>query len=101
VEDSGGRKIKTSDVQPLEGFRERAAISVTIRVNLAGMDQGGAAKLQSVLNEYPGETRVIFELEHPKAYLIILRPHQFVKVKCDPQFVHAVEGICGVGAVRF
>ena len=101
VEDSGARKIKTIEVQPLEGFRERAATSVTIRVNLAGMGQSGAAKIQSVLNGYPGETRVIFELEHPKAYLITLRPNQFVKVKLDPQFVQAVENICGAGAVRF
>ena len=101
VEDSGARKIKTSEVQPLEGFRERAATYVTIRVNLAGLDQSGATKLQSVLNGFPGETRVIFELEHPKAYLIILRPHQFVKVRLDPQFVQAVESICGPGAVRF
>ena len=101
MEDSGARKIKTIEVQPLEGFRERAATSVTIRVNLAGMGQSGAAKIQSVLNGYPGETRVIFELEHPKAYLITLRPNQFVKVKLDPQFVQAVENICGAGAVRF
>ncbi len=101
MEDSGARKIKTSEVQPLEGLRERAASSVTIRVKLAGMDQGGATKLQSVLSGYPGETRVIFELEHPKAYLITLLPHQFVKVKLDLKFVQAVENICGAGAVRF
>jgi DNA polymerase-3 subunit alpha len=101
VEDSGARKIRTSEVQSLEGFRERAATSVTIRVNLAGVGQNGASKLQSVLSIYPGETRVIFELEHPKAYLIVLRPNQFVKVKLDPQFVQAVESICGAGAVKF
>ncbi|MFN8008346.1 MAG: DNA polymerase III subunit alpha [Terriglobia bacterium] len=101
VEDSGSRKIRTTEIQPLEGLRERCATSVTIRVSLAGLAPNRVTELQSVLNGYPGETRVIFELEHPDAYLIIFRPHQFVKVKLDPLLIQAVESICGPGAVRF
>ena len=101
VEDSGARKIRATDMQPLDGLRERTATAVTIRVNLGRMIDGGAEKLQSILSGCPGETRVIFELEHPKAYLITFRPHQFTKVKLDSKLVQAVESICGTGTVRF
>jgi DNA polymerase-3 subunit alpha len=101
VEDSGARKIRISEIQALEGIRERLAKSVIIRVNVQRASQQIAEKLQRVLDGHPGESSVIFELEQPKAYLVTLRPNQFVKVKLSSQLVQQVESLCGTGAVRF
>ncbi len=79
VEDSGVRKIRVSEIQSIEGLRERMAKSVIVHVNLERVSQDTAEKLQRVLDGHPGEASVIFELEHPKAYLVTLRPNQFVK----------------------
>lgn len=101
VEDSGVRKIRISEVQKLEGIRERMAKSVTIHINIERASLETAERLQRVLDGHPGEASVIFELEQPKAYLVTLRPHQLVKVKISSQLVQQVEGLCGAGSVRF
>ena len=101
VEDSGNRKVLANEIQSLEGIRERLAKSVTIHVNLLGIDEGAATRLQSVMGGHPGDTSVIFQLESPKQYLVTLRPHQFVRVRADMRFIQEVESICGNGAVRF
>ena len=75
VEDSGNRKVLANEIQSLEGIRERLAKSVTIHVNLLGIDEGAATRLQSVMGGHPGDTSVIFQLESPKQYLVTLRPH--------------------------
>ena len=101
VEDSGARKIRVSEIQSLDGIRERMIRLVTIHVNLERVTHGTVERLQRVLVGHPGEADVIFELEHPKAYLVTLRPNQFVKVRLNPQLVREVEDLCGAGAVKF
>jgi len=101
VEDSGIRKIRVSEIQSIEGLRERMAKSVTVHVNLVTATLDTAERLQRVLDGHPGEASVIFELEHPKAYLVTLRPNQFVRVKPSAQLVQDVESLCGAGTVKF
>ena len=101
VEDSGVRKIRVSEIQSVEGLRERMAKSVIVHVNLEKFTKGMLERLQRVLDGHPGEASVIFELEHPKAYLVTLRPNQFVRVKPCAQLVQEVESLCGAGAVKF
>jgi DNA polymerase III alpha subunit len=101
VEDSGIRKIRVSEIQSIEGLRERMAKSVIVHVNLERVTQETPERLQRVLDGHPGEASVIFELEHPKAYLVTLRPNQFVRVKPCAQLVQEVESLCGPGAVKF
>ena len=90
-----------SEVQSIDGLRERMAKSVTVRVNLERVSQDTAENLQRVLEGHPGEASVIFELEQPRAYLVTLRPNQFVKVKPSAQLVQEVENLCGAGTVKF
>ena len=101
VEDSGIRKIRVSEVQSIDGLRERMAKSVTVHVNLETVARDTAERLQRVFEGHPGEASVIFELEQPRAYLVTLRPNQFVKVKPSAQLVQEVESLCGGGAVKF
>jgi len=101
VEDSGVRKIRISEIQSIEGLRERMSKSVIVHVNLERVSHDTAEKLQHVFDGHPGEASVIFELEHPKAYLVTLRPNQFVRVRPSAQLVQEVESLCGAGAVKF
>jgi DNA polymerase III subunit alpha len=101
VEDSGIRKIRVSEIQSIEGLRERMAKSVIVHINLERVTQDMAERLHRVLDGHPGEASVIFELEHPKAYLVTLRPNQFLRVKPSAQLVQELEGLCGAGAVKF
>jgi len=101
VEDSGVRKIRVSEIQSIEGLRERMAKSVIVHVNLERVTKDTPERLQRVLDGHPGEASVIFELEHPKAYLVTLRPNQFVRVKPCAQLVQEVESVCGAGTVKF
>ena len=90
MEDSGVRKIRISEIQSVEGLRERMAKSVIVHVNLEKVTKDLPERLQRVLDGHPGEASVIFELEHPKAYLVTLRPNQFVRVKPSAQLVQEV-----------
>ena len=101
VEDSGARKIRVSEIQSVDGLRERMAKSVTVHVNLERVTHDTVDKLQRILDGHPGEASVIFELEHPKAYLVTFRANQFVRVKPSAQLVQEVENLCGNGAVKF
>lgn len=101
VEDSGIRKIRVSDIQAIEGLRERMVKSVVVHVNLEQVASDTAERLLQIIDGHRGEATVIFELEHPKGYLVTLRPNQFVRVKPSAQLVQDIESLCGAGAVKF
>ncbi|MBM3803039.1 MAG: DNA polymerase III subunit alpha [Acidimicrobiia bacterium] len=101
VEDSGTRKIRVSDIQAIEGLRERMVKSVVVHVNLEQVASDTAERLLQIIDGHRGEATVIFELEHPKGYLVTLRPNQFVRVKPSAQLVQDIESLCGAGAVKF
>ena len=98
LEDSGTRKIIVREVRTLEGLH--SAQPVTIYVKLESMAHDLPAKLRSILEEHPGESRVTFQLEHPQSYLITLQPRHLGGVKADGRFVRQIEDVCGVGSVR-
>ena len=98
IEDSGNRKIVVREIRTLDG--PHSAPPVTIYVKLETMAQDLPVKLRSIMEENPGGSRVTFQLEHPRSYLITLQPRHLGRVKADGRFIRQVETLCGAGSVR-
>ena len=98
IEDSGNRKIIIREIRTLDG--PHSAPPVTIYVKLEAMAQDLPVKLRSIMEENPGGSRITFQLEHPRSYLITLQPRHLGRVKADGRFIRQVETLCGAGSVR-
>ena len=99
-EDSGTRKIITQEIVSLKDFHLQPGKPITIHVNLEAMADNLPLRLRSILEGHPGKSQVTFQLVHPQAYLITLRPSNTVRVKADGKFIQEVERLCGKGSVH-
>jgi DNA polymerase-3 subunit alpha len=100
VDDTGKAKLQASEMVPLRDIRMTQAKKMVVHVNLIGLDEAAAPQLLQLFEKNRGECAVVFELEHDRRFLVILKPNAYVRVKPHPQLVRAVEEICGIGAVK-
>jgi hypothetical protein len=81
--------------------KEVLSRSITIRIDAAQAESNMLERLQPVIDEKRGSAEVIFELEFPNRYTVMVRPNPYVKISPDREFVESVERICGPNTVRF
>ena len=99
VEDSGSRKIIVKGMQMLEAIAQQAGKPVTIQINLEEMSQTLPEELKTILEKNPGNSRVIFQLEHPEGYLINMKPKDVIQVSAKEDLIQQLELLCGKGKV--
>ena len=99
VEDSGSRKIIVKEVQMLEAVVQQTSKPITICINLEGMPQNLPEELKTILEKYPGDSQVLFQLEHPEGYLINLKPKEIIQVTAKKDLVQQLEQLCGKGKI--
>ena len=100
IDETGKAKLLISEILPLKDIRQTVARKMLVHVNLIGLDEEAAPRLLQLFEKNRGECAVVFELEHERQFLVTLTADQYVKVKPHPQFIRAVEEICGIGAVK-
>ncbi len=93
-------KILATDVYPIERVKEMLSRTVTIRINSSFAPEDIAQKLQPIIDEKRGMAEVVFELEFPGRFTVLVRPNPYVKISPDREFVESVERICGRDTVR-
>jgi DNA polymerase-3 subunit alpha len=98
--DESNIKILATDIYPIERIKEILSRTVTIRINTALAPKDIAEKLQPIIDEKRGPAEVVFELEFPGRFTVLVRPNPYVKISPDREFVESVERICGRDTVR-
>ena len=63
------------------------------------MSQTLPEELKTILEKNPGNSRVIFQLEHPEGYLINMKPKDVIQVSAKEDLIQQLELLCGKGKV--
>ena len=103
VIDSNGDKpkIKASDVELLEEYRQRVTKEILINLSTIGLSEDDLEKLKNVLVQHKGDCAVRLKLTIPtKAESVIALSDEF-KVGSSDEMVNDVERIFGSGTVTF
>ena len=94
-------KIKASDVELLEEYRQRVTSEILINLSTIGLSGDDLAKLKDVLVKHKGDCAVRLKLTIPtKAESVIALSDEF-KVGSSDEMVNDVERIFGTGTVTF
>ena len=103
VIDSNGDKpkIKASDVELLEEYRQRVTKEILINLSTIGLSEDDLEKLKNVLVQHKGDCAVRLKLTIPtRAESVIALSDEF-KVGSSDEMVNDVERIFGSGTVTF
>ena len=93
-------KILASELIPLEEVSQRAASSVTVRVQLESFLEDTLPHLRELLEAHRGDCPIRFELLREHEFWLALKPHPYLRVRPSPEFVASLEAMCGPGSVH-
>jgi len=99
VEEGGAPKLALSQITPLEEAKAKLPSSIRIRVPLDSATNGTIDALQSLCVERKGPAKVLFDLERPRDFLVVLEADGY-NVQADRAFITRVEELCGRNSVR-
>ena len=99
-EEESSFKIIASDIQPLQGFAERSARLLQVRLAVGAVAPDTAVQLYRLLSKNRGETGVNVELYQPHDFRVTIQSADFVKVKSSPELIRQIETLCGEGSVQ-
>jgi DNA polymerase-3 subunit alpha len=99
-EEESSFKIIASDIQPLQGFVERSARLLQVRLAVGDVAPDTAVQLYRLLSKSRGETGVNVELYQPHDFRVTIQSADFVKVKSSPELIRQIETLCGEGSVQ-
>ena len=93
------RKVHLSQVMLLDEAQRRLAKKVTLRVSAPALEDAFIDELREVLDKYPGECPVFFELETPDAYRIVVQSPEVKGVVPSDAMAKAVAALLGEDTV--
>jgi len=100
AEEENSFKIIASDIQPLQGFAERNARVLQVRLAVGNVAPDTAVQLYRLFAKNRGETGVNVELYQPHDFRVTIQSADFVKVKSSPELIRQIETLCGAGSVQ-
>jgi DNA polymerase-3 subunit alpha len=103
IVDSNGDKpkIKASEVELLEDYRQRVTSEIQINLSTIGLSREDLMKLKEVLGRHKGDCAVRLKLTIPtKAESVIALSEEY-KVGASDEMVNDVERLFGTGTVTF
>ncbi len=98
--EDGKPRVLATEVLPLEQARLADARFVTIRVPTEAWDRSKGERLREILGQYRGDCPVTLELVRPGSWCVSVAPSAYFKVRPEPGFKSAVEGLLGPGSLR-
>jgi DNA polymerase-3 subunit alpha len=102
VRESGGAsEIAVQDVAPLEGIRERRALEMEIRVNLAFADETVLARLKESLRCHPGTTPVSIRLVRPGEFEARVKAADSIRIAPSPRLTSEIQALAGEDSVQY
>jgi DNA polymerase-3 subunit alpha len=99
VEEGANPKLAISQIIPLEEAQPKLPNAIRIRVALDHATENTVDALHSICQERKGSAKVMFDLERPEDFLVVLEAEGYT-VQADRSFVGRVEELCGSGSVR-
>jgi DNA polymerase-3 subunit alpha len=100
ADEENSSKIIASDIQPLQGFAERNARLLQVRLAVGDVAPDTAIQLYRLLSKHRGETGVNVELYQPHDFRVTIQSADFVKVKSSQELIRQIEELCGAGSVQ-
>jgi DNA polymerase-3 subunit alpha len=99
IEEGAAPKLAISQITPLDEVQPKLPNSIRIRVPLETATNGTIDALQSLCVERKGGAKVLFDLERPRDFLVVLEAEGY-NVQADRAFISRVEELCGRNSVR-
>ncbi len=99
VEEGANVKVAISQLTPLDEAKPRLPQSIRIRIPLDTATSSTVDALQSICKERKGEAKVLFDVERPGDFMVIMEADGY-NVCPDRSFITRVEELCGRGSVR-
>src|SRR4051812_6219687 len=99
IEEGAAPKLAISQITPLDEVQPKLPSSIRIRVPLETATNGTIDALQSLCVERKGGAKVLFDLERPRDFLVVLEAEGY-NVQADRAFISRVEELCGRNSVR-
>jgi DNA polymerase III subunit alpha len=99
IEEGAAPKLALSQITPLEDAQPKLPNSIRIRVPLDTATNSTVDALQSLCVERRGAAKVLFDLERPRDFLVVLEAEGY-NVQADRAFINRVEELCGRNSVR-
>ncbi|HLJ88402.1 MAG TPA: DNA polymerase III subunit alpha [Candidatus Angelobacter sp.] len=99
VEEGSNPKITISQLTSLDEAKPKLPRAIRIRIPLDNATAGMVDALHSIFQERKGEANVLFDLERPGDYMVIMEATGY-NVCPDRAFFTRVEELCGPGSVR-
>jgi DNA polymerase III subunit alpha len=98
-EEEAKPKVVVSEAQPLEALVNGAKALLHVRLNLAESPPRIVDELERLLNNFPGDHPVLFELTQPGDFQVRLRSRRPKGVKADDALLARLKTLCGADAV--
>jgi DNA polymerase-3 subunit alpha len=93
------RRISLSEVMPLSEAFQKQAKKVIIRIFLPGLEESVIRDLKEILEKYPGECPVFFELDTPHSYRVHAQSIEVQSVSPSDELSRSVERLLGENSV--
>ncbi|MFC2161101.1 DNA polymerase III subunit alpha [Acidobacteriota bacterium] len=94
-----GRRVHLSKVLPLTEAFEKHARRVILKIFLPGLEDSIFTELKTILNKYTGNCPVLFDLQTPDSYRMIVQSIEAQSVKPSEDFTKSIEALLGEDSV--
>jgi DNA polymerase-3 subunit alpha len=94
-----GQKIHLSQIAPLSQALQKNAKRVILKILLPGLEESVFEELKSILDRYQGNCPVLFELQKPHSYRMVVQSAEAQSVKPSEEFTKTVEMLLGEDTV--
>jgi DNA polymerase-3 subunit alpha len=93
------KRINLSEIMPLADAFQKQAKRVIVRIFLPGLEDAVIQELKELLEKYPGECPVLFELETPHSYRVLAESLMVRSVFPSEDLTRNVERLLGENSV--
>ncbi len=94
-----GRRIHLSQITPLAEAFEKHAKRVVLKIFLPGLEDTIFTELKTILDKHHGGCPVLFDLQTPHSYRMVVQSIEAQSVKPSEEFTKSVESLLGEDSV--
>ena len=94
-----GRRIHLSQITPLSEAFEKHARRVVLKIFLPGLEDTIFTELKTILAKHEGGCPVLFDLQTPHSYRMVVQSIEAQSVKPSEEFIRNIENLLGEDSV--
>jgi DNA polymerase-3 subunit alpha len=94
-----GQRVHLSQIAPLSDAFQKNAKRVVLKILLPGLEDSVFKELKTILDKYRGDCPVLFELQTPHSYRMVVQSPEAQSVKPSEEFTKNVELLLGEDTV--